>query len=95
MYEPSGSQIARSVEAEGLELAPSQMPFAASSSSSQQMVVQANAGNFEDNRRSVELISSVDSALQDDECETVKGLSDDGHSYAGTVVRGVLRGDSE
>ena len=32
---------------------------------------------------------------RDDECETVKGLSDDGHSYAGTVVRGVLRGDSE
>ena len=95
VYEPSGSQIARSVEAEGLELAPSQMPFATSSSSSQQMVVQANAGIFEDNRRSVELISSVDSALQDDECETVKGLSDDGHSYAGTVVRGVLRGDSE
>ena len=39
--------------------------------------------------------SSQDSAVHDDECETVKGLSDDGHSYAGTVVRGVLRGDSE
>ena len=39
--------------------------------------------------------SSQTSALRDDECDTVKGLSDDGHSYAGTVVRGVLRGDSE
>ena len=28
-------------------------------------------------------------------CDTVKGLSEDGHSYAGTVVRGVLRGLSE
>ena len=30
----------------------------------------------------------------DDDDETVKGLSDNGHSYAGTVVRGVLREDS-
>ena len=95
LYEPSGSQVARSVEADGLELAPSQLPFASSSHSSQQMVVQANAGICEDDRRSLEVISSLDSALHEDECETVKGLSDDGHSYAGTVVRGVLRGDSE
>ena len=27
-------------------------------------------------------------ALHDDDNETVKGFSDDGHSYAGTVVRG-------
>ena len=59
------------------------------------MVVQANAGICEDDRRSLEVISLLDSALHEDECETVKGLSDDGHSYAGTVVRGVLRGDSE
>ena len=59
------------------------------------MVVQTNAGIFEDDRGSLEVFSSRDSALHDDECETVKGLSDDGHSYAGTVVRGVLRGDSE
>ena len=59
------------------------------------MDVLSNAGNFEDGRRSVEVASSQTSALRDDECDTVKGLSDDGHSYAGTVVRGVLRGDSE
>ena len=44
---------------------------------------------------SLEVVSSQNSALRDDECETVKGLSDDGHSYAGTVVRGVQKGDSE
>ena len=66
-----------------------------SSSRSQQMVVQTNAGIFEDDRGSLEVFSSVDSALHDDECETVKGLSDDGHSYAGTVVRAALRGDGE
>ena len=38
--------------------------------------------------------SSLGSALHDDD-ETVKAVSDDGHSYAGTVARGVLRGDSE
>ena len=95
VYEPSGSQVARSVEADGLELATSQLPFASSSSCSQQMVVQANAEIYEDDRRSLEVITSLDSALHEDECETVKGLSDDGHSYVGTVVRGVLRGDSE
>ena len=42
----------------------------------------------------VEAFSTLDSVIQDDECETVKGLSDDGHSYAGTVVRGVLRGEN-
>ena len=39
--------------------------------------------------------SSLDSALHDDDDETVKDYSEDGHSYAGTVVRGVLRGDNE
>ena len=67
----------------------------ASSSAVQQMAIQTNEGNFEDDRRSVEAFSSLDSAVRDDECETVKGVSDDGHSFAGTVVRGVLRGDSE
>ena len=31
----------------------------------------------------------------DDDATTVKEGSDDGHSYAGTAVRGGLRGDSE
>ena len=39
--------------------------------------------------------SSLDSALHDDDRKTVKGFSDDGRSYARTVVRGLLRGDSE
>ena len=56
--------------------------------------VQPNEGILDD-RRSLDVYTSLDSAVHDDECETVKGLSDDGHSYAGTVVRGVLRGDSE
>ena len=41
-----------------------------------------------DNRQ---LISSQDSGLHDDD-ETVKKVSKDGHSYAGTVVPGLLRG---
>ena len=95
VYEPNESQVAQSEDADGLELAPTQLPFASSSSRSQQMVVQTNAGICEDDRESMEVNSSLDIALHDDECDTVKGLSDDGHSYAGTVVRGVLRGDSE
>ena len=67
----------------------------ASSSAVQQRAVQPNEGIYDDDRRSLDVCSSLDSAVHDDECETVKGLSDDGHSYAGTVVRGVLRGDSE
>ena len=31
----------------------------------------------------------MDSALHDDDDETLKAASDDGHSYAGTVARGV------
>ena len=65
-------------------------------SRSQRMVVQTDAGFIEDFRGSGSQVnSSLDSALHDDDSETVKGISDDGHSYAGTVVRGVLRGDSE
>ena len=73
-----------------------QLPFASSSSRSQQRVVLSGAGSIEDaHERCRQVNSSLDSAMQDDDDETVKGLSDDGHSYAGTVVRGVLRGDSE
>ena len=70
--------------------------LASSSSRSQRMVVQSNAGFIEEACGSDrQVYSSLDSALHDDDSETVKGFSDDGHSYAGTVVRGVLRGDSE
>ena len=94
-YEPIESLNARiSDETEG-GAAEIQQPCVASSSAVQQMAVQLNEGIYDDDRRSLEVFSSQDSAVHDDECETVKGLSDDGHSYAGTVVRGVLRGDSE
>ena len=72
VYKPSASQAAQSVGADGLELATSQLPFATSSSSSQQMVVQANAGICDDDRRSLEIISSLDSGLHEDECETAE-----------------------
>ena len=72
------------------------MILASSSSRSQRMVVRSGVGSIEDTHESGRLVnSSLDSAMHDDDDETVKGLSDDGHSYAGTVVRGVLRGDSE
>ena len=93
-YEPVESVNAQIDETDGVA-AEHQQPSVASSSAVQQMAVQTNEGNFEVDRRSVETFPSLDSAVRDDECETVKGLSDDGHSYAGTVVRGVLRGDSE
>ena len=96
IYAPNESDVAQSEDFDGLELAQeTQLPFTSSSARSQQMVVQTNAGSFEDVHGSLEVYSSLDSAPHDDECETVKGFSDDGHSYAGTVVRGVLRGDSE
>ena len=41
------------------------------------MVVQSGAGSIEDNHeRSRQVNSSVDSAMQDDDDETVKSLSD-------------------
>ena len=97
VYEPNVSEVAQSEDVGGLELAQeTQLPFTSSSSRSQQMVVQTDAGFFEDARGSIqEANSSLDSALHDDDSETVEGFSDDGHSYAGTVVRGVLRVDSE
>ena len=94
-YEPDESQIARIEDEDGRGSEPTQVPRVSSSSISQQMAVQPNEEIFEDERRSLEVFSSLDSALHDDECETVKGLSDDGHSYAGTEVRGVQRGDDE
>ena len=73
-----------------------QMLMADSSSRSQRMVVQPDAGFIGDtDEGNRQVNSSLDSALHDDDDETVKDFSEDGHSYAGTVVRGVLRGDSE
>ena len=94
-YEPDESLNARICDETEGGAAEIQQPCVASSSAVRQMAVQLNEGIYDDDRRSLEVFSSQDSAVHDDECETVKGLSDDGHSYAGTVVRGVLRGDSE
>ena len=97
LYESTASEVAQSENVDGLDFAQeTQQPFASSSSGSQQMAVQLDAESLEDARGSAQEVNSVlDSALHDDDSETVKGFSDDGHSYAGTVVRGVLRGDSE
>ena len=97
VYESSATEVAQSENVDGLDFAQdTQQPFASSLSGSQQMVVQLDAESLEDARGSAQEVNSVlDSALHDDDSETVKGFSDDGHSYAGTVVRGVLRGDSE
>ena len=69
---------------------------AAASSSSQLMVVRSESGNVEDtgdgNRQ---VNSSLESAFLDDDDATVKEASDDGHSYADTIVRGRMRVDSE
>ena len=61
------------------------------------MVVQTGAGSVEDTReRDRQVNSSLDAVLyDDDDVETVRAYSDDGHSFAGTIVRGVQRGDSE
>ena len=60
------------------------------------MVVHSDAGFTEDTDEcNRQVNSSQDSALHDDDDETVKAASDDGHSYADTVVRGVLSADSE
>ena len=97
VYESNESQVAQSENVDGLDYAQeTQLPFASSSSRSQQMVVQLDAESLEEDRESAQEGNSVlESALHDDDSETVKGFSDEGHSYAGTVVRGVLRGDSE
>ena len=97
IYQPNESEAARSDYVGVPPLSQgTQPPLATLSSRSQQMVVLAGAGPSEDaHERGREVNSSLASAMQDDDTETVKGLSADGHSYAGTIVRGVLRGDSE
>ena len=60
------------------------------------MDVHSEAVNLEDTDQcNRQVNSSLELSLQDDDDATVKEASDDGHSYAGTVVRGGLRGDSE
>ena len=60
------------------------------------MVTQSGAGSVEDTRESDRQVnSSLDVVAHEDDVETIRAYSDDGHSYAGTIVRGVLRGDSE
>ena len=69
---------------------------AAASASLQLVDVHPEAINLEDTDEcNRQVNSSLELSLQDDDDATVKEASDDGHSYAGTVVRGGLRGDSE
>ena len=82
IYEPNERENAQSEDVGVPFLSQgTQMPIAPSSSRPQQMVVQSDAGFIEDARRSDRQVnSSLDSALHDDDSETVKGFSDDGHS---------------
>ena len=92
MFTPNESLVAQSEDADGLGLAHTQQPS----------VLHHLDRNRSLSRRMLGILKMIAEvwrgrffAMRDDECETVKGLSDDGYSYAGTVVRGVLRGDSE
>ena len=82
VYEPNESEVAHSEDNGVLALAQgTHMPFACASSRSQQMEVQSDAGTAEDAHGSVrQLDSPLGSALHDEDSETVKGFSDDGHS---------------
>ena len=59
------------------------------------MVVQSDASFVEDTGGVDRQVNSSLDLAHNDDVETVRAYSDDGHSYAGTIVRGVLRGDSE
>ena len=96
MYRTGGSNDA-CLEASEDRAGSTQMMRAAASSSLQLVDVHPEAINLEDiddcNRQ---VNSSLELSLRDDDDDaTVKEVSDDGHSYAGTIVRGGLRGDSE
>ena len=72
IFKPNESEAAQSEDAGVLALAQgTQIPFASSSSSSQQMVVQSDAGTVEAvHGRNRHVNSSLDSALHDDDSET-------------------------
>ena len=73
-----------------------QTMIGASSSISQQLDGHLTAVNIEDSADSnLQVNSSLEVALRDDDAATIKAVSDDGHSYDGTVVRGGLKRDSE
>ena len=66
------------------------------SSSSSQHVDGLSAVNLGDSvERNLQVSSSLEVAIRDDDAATIKAVSDDGHSYDGKVVRGGLRRDSE
>ena len=96
LFESNNASSQASVDLAG-ETQTTHRPRAAASSSSQLMVVRSEAGNIEDTGEGNRQVnSSLELALLDDDDDaTVKEASDDGHSYAGTIVRGRLRGDSE
>ena len=73
-----------------------QTMIGASSSTHQHVDGHLSADNVEDSVESNRQVnSSLELALRDDDAATIKEISDDGHSYDGTIVRGGLRRDSE
>ena len=87
VYEPNESDAARSDDVGIPALSQGTQMHISSSSRSQQMVVHSDAGFVEDtHERCRQVNSSLDSAMHDDDNETLKAFSDDRHSYAGTVV---------
>ena len=73
-----------------------QTMLGASSSTSQHVDGHQSAVNLEDtNESNRQVNSSLGLALRDDDNDTIKEVSDDGHSYDGTVVRGGLGRDTE
>ena len=95
VYRTDGSNDA-CLEASEDHAGSTQTMRAAASSSLQLVDVHPEAINLEDTDEcNRQVNSSLELSLQDDDDATVKEASDDGHSYAGTVVRGGLRRDSE
>ena len=95
VYRTDGSNDAH-LEAREDHVGSTQTMRAAASTGLQLLDVHPEAINLEDTDEcNRQVNSSLELSLQDDDDATVKEASDDGHSYAGTVVRGGLRRDSE
>ena len=96
MYRTDGSNDDY-LEASEVPGSSTQTMRAAASTGLQLLDIQHEAIFLEDtDERDRQVNSSRELSLPgDDDDTTVKGGSDDDHSYAGTVVRGGLRGDSE
>ena len=91
MYRTDGANNASWEDSAGLAGA-TQTMRGASSSTSQHVDGHLSAVNLEDSDESNRQVnSSLELALRDDDAATIKEISDDGHSYDGTIVRCGLR----